>query len=370
MVTTAKTKLMIISADSHVGEPQNLFHERLPAAMRERASRVDAGHRSRYLHDLLQLIANGPSPEAAAANESRRLGEDRGAADPRGTADPALRLKDMERDGVSAEIIYPTVGLFVHSIPDAELQLACARVYNDWAYDAFGDYFDTFMPAALVPMIDVMAAIGELERVAALGFRCAAVPAAAPEGQPYNDPVYEPFWAAAEAARVPLSFHVGTGHSPILARGAGGAVINYAYVGIFAQQTVCYLTASGVLARHPELHVAIVEGGSGWLSWVLERMDEAFREHHMAVQPKLEMPPSAYYKRQGHVSFQYDRTGLNNIVLTGPDCLIWGSDYPHHEGTWPHSQEKLAEQFADIPEDARRKIVGGTAAKIYRFPVR
>src|SRR5262245_929355 len=351
MVTTPKTKLMIVSADSHVGEPKDLYHARLPAAMHARAREVDTRHRNRYLHDLLQLIAEGPTPETDAARAARPIADEPRAADPGGAADPERRRRDMELDGVSAEVMYPSQGLHVHSIPDPELQLACARAYNDWAYGAFGKDFDTFMPAALVPVADVEAGIRELERVAGLGFRCVAVPAAAPEGQPYNEPVYEPLWTAAEAARLALSFHVGTGHSPILARGAGGAVINYAYVGIVAQQTVCYLTAAGILARHPDLHVAIVEGGAGWLSWVLERMDEAYTEHHMAVQPKLELLPSEYYKRQGHASFQVDLSALKLIELTGPEVLIWGSDYPHPEGTWPHSQEKLAEQLKDIPED-------------------
>src|SRR5262245_48368046 len=251
------------------------------------------------MHELLQLVAEGPTPEAEAARAARTIAEERPAADPGGATDPERRRKDMALDGVSAEVIYPTMGNFVHSIPDPELQMACARVYNDWAHETFGKHFDTFMPVPLVPVADVDAAIQELERVAKLGFRCLGVPAAAPEGQPYNDPVYEPFWTAAEAARLALSFHTGTGYSPILARGAGGAVINYACVGIVAQQTVCYLAASGILARHPDLHVAIVESGAGWLSWVLERMDEAFHEHHMAVQTKLDMPPSAYYRRQG-----------------------------------------------------------------------
>jgi predicted TIM-barrel fold metal-dependent hydrolase len=371
MTPTTQTRLLIVSADSHVGEPREIYHTRLPAAMRERARQADTRHRNRYLHELLTLIAEGPDPAAeAAAAARRRLSEDQEEATaPGGAADPVLRRQDMQRDGIAAEVIYPTLGLFIHSIPDPDLQLACARVYNDWAYETFGSYFDIFMPAAIVPVLNVEAGIQELERAAKLGFRCAAVPAAAPEGQPYNEPVYEPFWTAAEAAQMALSFHVGTGHSPILARGAGGAVINYAYVGIVAQQTVCFLTASGVLARHPGLHVAIVEGGAGWLAWVLERMDEAYTEHYLAVQPKLDMLPSEYYKRQGHASFQVDRSALKLLDLTGPDVLIWGSDYPHPEGTWPHSQEKLAEQFREVPEATKRKIVGETAARIYRFPL-
>ena len=100
-------------------------------------------------------------------------------------------------------------------------------------------------------------------------------------------PDFDPIWAAAQAHAMPVSFHVGTGSNPVTERGPGGAVINYVEVGLGAQRTLAYLATSGVLERFPELHVVMVECGAGWLSWLLERMDEAFEEHAQWVNPKL-----------------------------------------------------------------------------------
>ena len=132
-------------------------------------------------------------------------------------------------------------------------------------------------------------------------------------------------------------------------------------------ETVAYLCGSGVLARFPGLRVVMVECGSGWLAWVLHAMDDAYREHHMFVRPKLELLPSEYFRRQGAVTFQHDPVGLANIPFTGDRCLLWGSDYPHPEGTWPNSQEVLARQFAGVAAEAMERIVCRNAAELYRF---
>jgi predicted TIM-barrel fold metal-dependent hydrolase len=134
-------------------------------------------------------------------------------------------------------------------------------------------------------------------------------------------------------------------------------------------ETVAYLCGAGVLARFPELRVVMVECGSGWLAWVLHAMDDAYEKHHMFVQPKLELPPSEYFRRQGAVTFQHDPVGIANLPFTGDRCLMWGSDYPHPEGTWPHSQEALARQLDGVAEEVVERIVYRNAAELYRFRV-
>jgi predicted TIM-barrel fold metal-dependent hydrolase len=111
----------------------------------------------------------------------------------------------------------------------------------------------------------------------------------------------------------------------------------------------------------------MVECGSGWLASVLHAMDDAYREHHMFVQPKLAELPSEYFRRQGHVTFQHDPVGLANLGFTGDACLLWGSDYPHPEGTWPRSREILDRQLAGLPEETIDRIVFANAARLYRF---
>jgi predicted TIM-barrel fold metal-dependent hydrolase len=226
-----------------------------------------------------------------------------------------------------------------------------------------------FIPSAVVPVRDVASATAELERVVGLGFKAATIPTTPPEGTRYNQPVFDPLWTVAADAGVPLSLHTGTGALPQQERGPGGAVINYAKVGLLSAETLCYFAASGVLEKFPGLHLVFVETGAGWLAYACERMDEAFEEHENWVKPKLAEAPSAYVKRQCHVTLGADRAPLLTREITGIEPLLWASDYPHPEGTFPESQAVVARIFADVPEDEMQAIVGGNAAKLYGVKV-
>jgi predicted TIM-barrel fold metal-dependent hydrolase len=249
--------------------------------------------------------------------------------------------------------------------PDPELRLHSARAYNDWLAETFGASSNRFAGAAMIPLGDIDASVAEIERVANLGLRTIMLPISPPDGAPYNLEQYDPLWAAAQSHGLPVSFHVGTGSNPVTERGAGGAVINYVEVGLGAPRALAYFAASGVLERFPELHVVMVECGAGWLAWLLERMDEAYEEHAVWVNPKLAEPPSFYVRRQGHVTFGNDAAGVVNRAFTGIEPLLWASDYPHPEGTWPHTQETLERIFADVDPAEREPITYDTTARLY-----
>jgi predicted TIM-barrel fold metal-dependent hydrolase len=286
-----------------------------------------------------------------------------------GGADPDERLRDMHSDGVVAEVIYPTFGLFIDLVADPELQMACARVYNDWLADTFLHRSDTFVPAAVIPVRDATSAAAELGRVAQRGFKTAMIPTSPPEGLPYNRPEYDAVWSIAAEARVPLAMHTGTGALPSPEKGPGGAIINYAKVGLLSADTLCYFAASGVLERFPALRLVFVESGAGWLAYCCERMDEAFEEHEQWVNPKLARPPSASVKEQCHVTLGADRAPLLTREITGVGPLMWASDYPHPEGTFPESQQVVERIFAGVPEAELTAIVSGNAAALYRVAV-
>ena len=150
----------------------------------------------------------------------------------------------------------------------------------------------------------------------------------------------------------------------------GGAVINYVWNALAtAIEPVVQFTAGGIFQRFPNLKVVTVEAGIGWLPWTLWAADEGYKKHHMFVFPKLDMLPSEYWRRQGYSSFQDDPTGLELYNWVGAEQLMWGNDYPHHEGTWPHSDEAIERTMGHLPEDAKRKILGLNAAKLYGFDV-
>jgi predicted TIM-barrel fold metal-dependent hydrolase len=353
---------LLVSADSHVMEPLDLWTRHLPAHLRDRGPRIEKRGERECLMAENNVIRTFDS---LSAREPQTGGESKTFA--MGASDPDARLRDLDLDGVWGEVIYPNLAFFCCGrIDDPELQLETAKVYNDWIADRFIGASDRFAPVALLPTFDVDAAVRELRRVASKDFRAVMLPAHIDQ-RPYNDPAYEPLWTAAEELRIPLTFHAGTGRTQTPAHGAGGAVVNYVVVVGGPMETVAYLCGAGILARHPELRVVMVECGSGWLAWVLHAMDDAYREHAMWVRPKLEMLPSEYFRLQGAVTFQHDPVGIANLQFTGERCLMWGSDYPHPEGTWPKSREVLARQLAGVPEATIDKIVRDNAAMLYRM---
>jgi predicted TIM-barrel fold metal-dependent hydrolase len=357
----------VISADSHVQEPPEVYGERLPKRLRHRAPRVEERDGKRY------LIVDGKKPrrmDVAAAHENAEDKEREFRNDPTGGRDIALRLKDQERDGVVAEVIYPNTSLFLYNSRDPEYQLAVAQAYNDWAIELFGTHPDRFAPVAIVPVEDVAAAVAEVERAAKLGYRAVKIPITNVR-RPYNRPEYEPLWAACAANRVVLSLHAFSNAVDTYPEdwgeevGIGGALSHMAMSMADGQNPVALLISSGALQRHPGLKFVIVECGAGWLAWLLYVMDEQVAKKHMWVRPALEMLPSEFFRRQGGVTFSDDPIALRSLDYTGADVLLWGSDYPHDEGTFPHSQEVIARTFAGVSAADRRKIVYDNAVRLY-----
>ena len=350
----------VLSADCHVTEPPDLWTRELPPGLRARGPRLEVreGRTCLVVEDRVARKLP-PAPPGVQSGEAARFWR---------PDDPDERQRALEGDGVWAEVMYPNLAFFcTFAIEDPELQAATCRVYNDWLAARFGGR-PRVAPVGLVPVRDVRAAVRELERLPGLGLRGALVPMHA-DFRPYNDPAWEPLWEAAAGLRLPLSFHAGTGRDQTPAHGPGAAVVNYVVTVSGALETLGYLCASGVLERHPELRVGMVECGAGWLAWTLDAMDDITREHHAWVRPRLREPPSAYFRRQGFVTFQRDPVGLANVERTGARCLLWGSDYPHPEGTYPESRKVLAEQFRGVPEDVAERILRSNAAELYGLPL-
>lgn len=337
----------IISADSHISPPLNLYAERLPAHLRHRAPRVEKDEKGE------KVVVEG--------QHARRVGE---AEIKQHEREPEERLKDLAVDGVVAEVMYGGGT----RMGDAELSMACARVNNDWLAEVFAPYRKRFAAGASIPLFDIGEAITELRRAAKLGLRPAVLPDHMDE-RPFNSPEYDPFWAAAQEEGMPLSFHVGFGRDPVRVHGPGGAITNYALVNSSIIETLSHLSSGGVLERFPDLKVTLVECGIGWLAWGMQILDEAYIKHAHWTRPKLAEPPSFYIKRQVKLTFQDDAVGLGLLDYTGADTLMWGNDYPHHEGTWPHSRDVVARLFAGVPEAAVRKIVHENAKQLYGFEV-
>jgi predicted TIM-barrel fold metal-dependent hydrolase len=364
----AAERLLMISADGHLQEPDALWHERIESEYRDRLPTVTIDEEGNRV-----LRAEGMRP--LRMNQIEFEGED-GLRQGAGVS-PEERIADLAADGVVAEILFPNKGLTMWATADAEFSQAMCRVYNTWAWEAFGAYNDRLSPMACLAPADVAGAVAEVERVAKLGYRGLCLPckpvwgARDHEDRHYNHPDYDPLWAAIQETNLPMTLHVGTGKDPRASSGRGGAVINYAVHALTpAVEPVANLCASGVLARFPGLRFAMIESGIGWVPWLLTAMDEAYRKHHMFVRPKLDGLPSDYFRAHGFASFQEDAPGIDlarkhDLV----DNFLWANDYPHHEGSWPHSAAAIERTMGGLNDGERAKILGLNAAKLFGFEV-
>jgi predicted TIM-barrel fold metal-dependent hydrolase len=364
----AANKYFIVSADCHANEPANLWAERIDRKYRDRLPRVVTDAQG-----VQWRVSEGHRPDRLRL--SALEGED--DARQKAGADPHQRLLDQDRDGIDAEVVFPNKGLAMWATPDAAFALAQCRVWNDWAWETFGPYAERMSPAAALATADLAGSIAEVERVAAMGFKVLTLPckpvwgAHDVEHPNYNLPVFDPLWAVIQDADLAITFHVSTGRDPRASRGNGGAVINYVSHSLSPTiEPVANLCASGVLERFPRLRFATIEAGIGWIPWLLTAMDEAYLKHHFWVRPKLAKLPSEYFRQHGLASFQEDPAGLELAErwdLTGN--LMWANDYPHHEGTWPHSAQAIERTMGRLSDAARARILGLNAARFFGFRV-
>lgn len=365
----AANKYFMVSADCHVNEPPNLWVDRIEPEFRHRLPRIEVD-----ANGVKWSVVEGYAPIKIRDLKLEGEDQERAAA---GYRDPELRLKDHARDGIDAEIIFPNRGLQMWATPDPVFSQAMCRVYNTWAWEVFGPYYDRLSPLACIATGDLDGAIAEIYRVAKLGFRGLSLPCKPVWGSGssadvnYNHPDFDRLWAAIEETRLPMTFHVSTGKDPRGTKGFGGAVVNYVIHSLApTAEPVVNLCSSGVLERFPGLRFATIEAGIGWIPWMLRAMDEAYEKHHMWSFPKLQMWPSEYYRKHGFASFQEDGPGIKlarEYGLTGN--FMWANDYPHHEGSWPHSAEAIERTMGDLTDDERARILGLNAADLFGFTV-
>jgi predicted TIM-barrel fold metal-dependent hydrolase len=355
----------LISADSHVEEPPGLWFDRLPEATRAVLPPEMRPTESGSQFALRIGAAEGRELTAAELEGDRRRQEVASL----GTTSVEARYAVMREEGVVAECIYPTKGLYLWSITDAGVGAACARIYNDWIYDLLQSRSDRFCCAAVIPTWNIEDAIAEVERSVELGLGALMLPLVGTP--PYNARQWEPLWCAIEKTGLPIVMHQGTGHDMLFYRGRGASVANLLATQSMAPRTAALLTTSGVLADHPDLHFVFVETNASWISWImttLDHYDQAFRHMPGWVRPVLPEPPSHYIKRQIHGTFQRDDVAVAMTRYTGASVALFGTDYPHHEGTYPNTR-KIVTAFCggQIPPEDVEAMVFGTAARLFHF---
>lgn len=287
----------------------------------------------------------------------------------RGLVDGAFRYEDQDIDGLAAEFLYPGYfGMF--GMKNTSLLVALQKNYNDWLHDYETASNGRLFGLPAIPVQDVDAAIAELQRVIKLGFKGGCIPCTSPAERPYYDDAYEPLWTIAEEADFPLSMHVGCGSyvpreyrsKPLRADGIAG----YAATQHTVQTTIVEFMCRGVCERHPNLKIVVAEFNAGWIAHWLDRVEQGLqRERRNMAEPYTGAHPHEVWQRQFYATIEDDRPALATRHMIGVDNLMWGSDYPHTDSTWPCSNDVLDELFEDVSTEDREKITRTNVETLY-----
>ena len=382
----ASTPIRVISADSHMMEPPDLWTERLDRKWGDRAPRVI---KSEAKGQFLFVAPDIPPFPVAGGFAAGRSGEelkeflghankDEGykAARPSGW-DPVERIKDQDIDGVQAEILYTTLGMPLFGLHDTDLQRACFRVYNDWVAEFARHNPRRFHAIALISLEDVEEGAKELERAARLGLKGAMIWGSPPQEKPYWQKVYDRFWAAAQELQMPLSLHVITGKKPPRNKEERekvrsedpGFIRGYMNILHEVQRSLTDIISGGVLMRFPRLKLVSAENDSGWIPHYMYRLDHAFEKFGVMMGEPLDMKPSEYIRRNLWATFQDDPIGPMLFRFFGEDNFMWASDFPHTDSTWPNSLKVIERDFEQVPESVKQKIIRDNAANLYQIPL-
>ena len=353
----------IVSADSHVSIQDE-------SVLGHLASRYHDDYKAARLAFMKKMAARMKKKPGAPSMMPSQDQPWEAAGRP-GESDPVARLEDMDIDQVDAEVLYTDVMVgeaYTNLAPQA--RVACFQAYNDAALQ-FASYDPKrLLPVYIAPIADIDESVREVTRLAKAGARAILLPLYPVDiGRPhYSDKLYDPLWSCFQEVGIPISQHVSANQHllDIMVYDSTPAKgIFQSLPPIFMAEVLASWIVPGTLARFPDLKVVLVESGLGWIPYFLERLDTMKRSHrwdHYEMLPEL---PSTYFRRQMFCTFEEDTFGVSQRHRIGVENLMWATDYPHPDSTWPNSQKVLETHFSDVPVEEARLMIGGNAASLY-----
>jgi len=373
----------VVDADAHVNPPPTFWAEYLPAHLRDLAPVLVETDEGDFIdfegrRRKLSMLAAQAGRKAEDIGHEGRLSDTR-----KGGWMPAQRLEDMDIDGVDAAVLFG--GGPLGTVND-ELFMASFGAYNRWLADFCSYAPDRLSGVGYIPMREVDQSVAMLREAAALGFTSVNIPAfplaaklevafgghaqtAALTGDPlgprrYCDAEFDPFWAAAVDLDIAITIHLGARATRYME--ADKILADMVASKMAMAEPIAIMIYGGVFQRFPTLKFVSVESGVGWMAWLANYMDETWKKQRFWTESPLTEPPSFYMERNVFGTFIHDQVGIATRHLPGGRNIMWTSDYPHSETTFPNSAAMIARLLADVPDEETREIIGGIARRVFR----
>ena len=379
----------VISGDTHIVEPPDLWEKRIDPSFRDRAPRIVrkkgfASSKGEWESDFwvaggMQTTAFGFLSQAGVKYEQPENITYAGSFEdvPTGAYDAHAMIPALEQDGIWGAIIQPTQGLSWYRMDakESDLLSAICRGWNDHVAEFCSTYPDRLRGIGMLNVDNVVDACNELERCAKMGLAGAFIPEYPLPEHPYRDTIYERLWWTAQDLQIPLLLHTFTCRAGIPGceqtadeslTTAAGIVTNVHW----CQYSFAAMIFAGVFDRYPGLRIGSVEHELAWIPDMWRRMDMIYSERIELAggyRSKRGLLPSETWRENIFVEFMEDPLGVKLHEIIGVDSMMWGNDYPHAESTWPRSMQFLDKAFVGESEEVRRKITSENAARVYHF---
>jgi predicted TIM-barrel fold metal-dependent hydrolase len=378
----------LVDADAHLDPPHLMWREYLPAHLREFAPYIEEGEEQDWI-----VFEGRKRPLTMSSNQAGRAGKDfkmtgGKLSDLRAAAwQPQQRLTDMDTDGIDAAVIYGGGPL---GTMNTELYIASFEAYNRWLQDFCATDRKRLAGVAYLPMRDIDETLGLLRKAVALGLRNVNIPAfpqssdgistsarvaaiatgqgAALTGNPesdksYADPEFDRLWAEISDLDLTVTMHLG-GRIPRFGE-KKYFLPDMSMSKLAMAEPMNIMIYGAVFQRFPKLRLVSAESGVGWFAWMAEYMDRVWEKQRYWTGSTLTNPPSFYMDQNIYGSFINDRIGVMCRNEPGGRNIMWSSDYPHSETSFPNSQAVIARDFVGVPEADVNEIVGGRARRIF-----
>jgi predicted TIM-barrel fold metal-dependent hydrolase len=364
----------IISADGHVCEPPNCYIDYIDAKYRDTAPRIveqadgtDAFVIPGFKRPIALGFIDGAGFSVKERNQRAKHIKFKDIRE--GAYGGRARLPYMDRDGLAAEMVYASVGMGLCMHPDADYKDACMKAYNRWLQAMCSEAPNRIFGLAQTAVLSVNSAIEDFRRAKEMGMVGMMMPGH-PIHEDYDHRDYDALWECATDLGLPICFHILTSREGSLAMKTRGHAMN-SFLGIIraVQDVVGMMVLGGVFARHPKLKLVCAESDAGWMPHYMYRMDHAVKFNaESGVMKGLSKLPSEYIKSNVWMTFQDDITAFQSLHQMPYTQLLWASDFPHTDSTWPRSQQLLAEHTANLEEPQRQAIMRDNAAALFQLP--